>query len=156
MDSKENDINTIILDHTSWDQPNNANEIYISDFDNMLSVSSAAMPTITISDSTGGPYIFGSSGVNWDDTTINGSVLPNNTMQLTGEGADIVVNGESLMDTLKVLKERLNYLRPNPELEAEWTELRELGDRYRQLESQLAEKSKMWDTLKSMPPPEIK
>jgi hypothetical protein len=43
----------------------------------------------------------------------------------------------------------------NPELETEWTELRELGDRYRKLEQQILDKQATWDRLKAMPPPEI-
>ena len=142
MDPKEND-NTIILDDISWDQPNAASEIYISDFDNMLSVSGAAMPTLTINNQgTGSP------GLVWDDFTVNSTMCSSNTMQLNGEGADIVVNGESLMDTLRGIQDRLNILRPNPELEAEWDELREAGERYRELERQFAEKSKVWKALK--------
>ena len=142
MDPKEND-NIIILDDISWDQPNAASEIYISDFDNMLSVSGAAMPTLTINNQgTGSP------GLVWDDFTINSTMCSSNTMQLNGEGADIVVNGESLMDTLRGIQDRLNILRPNPELEAEWDELREAGERYRELERQFAEKSKVWKALK--------
>ena len=142
MDPKEND-NTIILDDISWDQPNAASEIYISDFDNMLSVSGAAMPTLTINNQgTGSP------GLVWDDFTINSTMCSSNTMQLNGEGADIVVNGESLMDTLRGIQDRLNILRPNLELEAEWDELREAGERYRELERQFAEKSKVWKALK--------
>ena len=142
MDPKEND-NTIILDDISWDQPNAASEIYISDFDNMLSVSGAAMPTLTINNQgTGSP------GLVWDDFTVNSTMCSSNTMQLNGEGADIVVNGESLMDTLRGIQDRLNILRPNLELEAEWDELREAGERYRELERQFAEKSKVWKALK--------
>lgn len=106
-------------------------------------------------------YISNGLAPTWSDTltigtTIAGSVQPQNTIQINGEGADILVNGESVMDTLRGIQDRLNILRPNPELEAEWDELRQAGERYRELERQFAEKSKMWDTLKQMPPPEIK
>ena len=94
----------------------------------------------------------------WQDTisvSDIGITQPNNTIQINGEGADIVVNGESLMDTLRGIQDRLNILRPNTALEAEWDELRELGEQYRKLEAQLSEKTKMWAALKKMPPPEI-
>ena len=69
-------------------------------------------------------------------------------VELRGEKADIVVNGESMMQTLRNIQDRLNMLRPNPELEAEWDQLRALGEQYRKLESEFKEKSKMWNTLK--------
>ena len=76
-------------------------------------------------------------------------------IQLTGDNADIEVNGVSLMSVINELKERLNWLEPNPKLEAEWDELRELGERYRALEKQCKEKAEVWKKLKSMPPPTI-
>jgi len=39
-------------------------------------------------------------------------------------------------------------LRPNCELEADWDQLRELGEQYRNLEKQLMEKQRAWDILK--------
>ena len=76
---------------------------------------------------------------------------PGGTLELQGEGADVKINGVSLTGVLKNIEERLNILRPNKELEADWDQLRELGDQYRQLETKLKEKSKMWSTLKSIP-----
>ena len=70
------------------------------------------------------------------------------TIDLRGENADIRVNGESLMKTLQSIQDRLNMLRPNTELEAEWDQLKELGDQYRKLEAEFKEKSKMWNALK--------
>jgi len=69
-------------------------------------------------------------------------------MNLIGDDADLVINGKSLVDTLQALEERLNILVPNQELEQEWKELKKLGDKYRKLEKELKEKTKMWDTLK--------
>lgn len=101
----------------------------------------------------------GPQGPTWNDTIMVSDLTFNHnrsaTIELNGEDADIRVNGESLMATLRGIEERLNILRPNTELEAEWDELRELGEQYRKLEAQFAEKSKVWSTLKKMPPPEI-
>ena len=74
------------------------------------------------------------------------------TLELQGEGADVKINGVSLTGVLKNIEERLNILRPNTELEAEWHQLRELGDQYRRLETKLKEKSLMWNKLKAIPP----
>jgi len=81
------------------------------------------------------------------------SVAPK--INLDGEGADIVVNGESLIGMLHRIQERLNILTPNPALEAEWAELRELGEQYRKLEQHIQEKQATWNRLKAMPAPNI-
>ena len=39
---------------------------------------------------------------------------------------------------------------PNPDLEAEWDQLRELGERYRELEKLCKEKSTVWNKLKKI------
>ena len=75
--------------------------------------------------------------------------LKGGQLHLDGDDADININGESLMATLRSLEQRLNILRPNPELEEEWDQLKELGDQYRQLEADLKEKQKMWNMLKT-------
>jgi hypothetical protein len=127
---------------------------------------------ITLDDTMMGPYTvdtitLDSININHTPYTISstiapGSVLTNSgwtptptltvsqsgTIQLEGENADIRVNGESMMQTLRNIQDRLNMLRPNPELEAEWDQLRALGEQYRKLESEFKEKSKMWNTLK--------
>jgi hypothetical protein len=69
-------------------------------------------------------------------------------MELLGDEADLVINGVSLVDALKGIQDRLNILRPNPAIEAEWDQLRELGDQYRKLEAELLEKQRAWDILK--------
>lgn len=94
----------------------------------------------------------GTSGLTW----ANLSEPPSGRLTLQGPNADIEVNGESLMTMLHRIEERLNILTPNKELEAEWDQLRELGEQYRELEKKLNEQSKMWETLKKMPPPDIK
>ena len=98
------------------------------------------------------PYTFSSATPNWsirDDNNVS------STINLKGENADIKINDISLVDTLKTIQDRLNILRPNPELETEWDQLRELGEQYRELEKKLQEQSDMWAKLKAMPPPII-
>ena len=64
----------------------------------------------------------------------------------------VVINGVSLVSKLDAIAERLNILDVNKELEAEWDQLRELGEQYRQLELDLRAKSAMWKTLKTKTP----
>jgi hypothetical protein len=115
-------------------------------------VTTSAFPNVV----AGGGF---TAGVGWTNTTGNtpwltqSSVAPK--INLDGEGADIVVNGESLVGMLHCIQERLNILTPNPKLEAEWKELRQLGDQYRKLEQHILDKQATWDRLKAMPPPDI-
>ena len=68
-------------------------------------------------------------------------------LQLQGENADIEINGVSLVDMLKRIEERINILTVNTKLEAEWDELRELGDQYRALEQRIKDKLATWEKL---------
>lgn len=91
-----------------------------------------------------GPVTWGNS------TTTAHPVLPPNTGRITlqGSNADLVINDISLVETLTRIEQRLNILQHNPKLEAEWDQLRELGNQYRELEKQLLEQEKMWQVLK--------
>ena len=71
------------------------------------------------------------------------------SISLKGEKADIDINGVSLMATLKRIEERINLLTVNTELEAEWDELRDLGDQYRALEQRIKDKMETWNRLQA-------
>ena len=116
------------------------------------SISASSYPyTITGAGSNAGPYtVTSGTGITNPWAT---HVSPK--IKLDGEGADIEVNGWSLMDAIQKIEQRLNILHPNTKLEAEWEELRELGKRYRELEKHIIEKQATWDRLKAMPPPVI-
>ena len=120
-----------------------------------------AMPNVSI----GG---MSATGINvtspvWTTTTsntggytfTNQNIQPNNTIQIKGENADLLINEKSLKTWMERVEERLNILTPNPELEKEWDELRRLGERYRKLEKKCQEKADMWNKLKSMPRPDL-
>ena len=83
-------------------------------------------------------------------------VGPSGKIQVQGENADLVIGDKSMKAWMEKVEERLNILTPNPEMEAEWDQLRKLGERYRKLEKKCKEKSDMWNKLKAMPKPEIK
>ena len=68
-------------------------------------------------------------------------------MRISGDDADIEINGVSLRQTLEDIQQRMAILQPNPELEKEFKELREIRQKYMQLERNLLEKKEMWDTL---------
>ena len=114
-----------------------------------VSVSGSNTYPYTVS-ATGGPFTVGGAGTNspW-------SFNSNTKLRLDGDGADIEVNGWSLVDAVKRIEERLNILQPNTKLESEWAELRELGQKYRELEQHIKDKQATWDRLKAMPPPVV-
>ncbi|MDC0862865.1 hypothetical protein OAP74_00140 [bacterium] len=68
-------------------------------------------------------------------------------MRISGDDADIEINGISLKQTLEDIQQRMAILQPNPELEKEFKELREIRQQYIKLERNLLEKKEMWETL---------
>jgi len=104
------------------------------------------------------PYFTAGAGVNWGTGTTSITANPWITtstagrMELNGDNADVVINGVSIME---ILKDRLNVMIPNPVLEKEWDQLKELGDQYRALEAKLKEQGEMWTKLKAMPLPDL-
>jgi len=90
----------------------------------------------------------GTSG-SWilDDTTLT-ETRPSGKLTLQGEDADIEINGRSLMQILDGIEQRLGLLKTHESMEAEWAELRAIGDQYRAKLAEIENKVKMWDTLK--------
>ena len=74
---------------------------------------------------------------------------------LEGADADIEINGVSLWKTMQEISNRLNIMHDNPELETQWAELRELGDRYRKLEQHILDKQATFDRIRAMPAPDV-
>ena len=117
--------------------------------------SHSASGTMAASSITGSlPYTVSttSSSTMWQDSSSSNTIAnitsqPSGQLELRGDKADVVINGVSLKETLEGIQDRLNILRPNAALEAEWDQLQELGEQYRKLESELLEKQRMWGTL---------
>jgi hypothetical protein len=161
------------------DKDFNTYSINLADLEDSITVSSISAPslgyggtdTITLGGNhiaNGGvsltsPYTFtGAIGAGFSNTISGAGTStpwftqnPSTRISLTGEDADVEVNGWSLVAAVKRMEERLGLLQPNPELEKEWSELRELGDQYRKLEQHIKDKQATWDKLKAMPAPDI-
>jgi len=88
------------------------------------------------------------TSASWNGTSSAVNISQSAKVELKGEDADIIINGMSLTATLKAIESRLAILKPAVELEAEWDELKRLGDEYRKLEEEIRAKMKTWDTLK--------
>lgn len=157
-----NDLrDSITITLPGWDDTEGAEDsIYIS---------SGSGDTITLSGLTDSNTIIGGANVTgisvpWTTTSgtsntftfdPNWSNQASSKIKLDGPDADIELNGESLVDMLRNIEQRLNILKPNESLEQEWEELRALGEQYRALEQHILAKQATWDKLKAMPPPEI-
>ena len=106
---------------------------------------------ITASSENGYPWGTGSitlaNGSNY--TTSPAVLTAKGKMTLQGENADLDINGVSLKDFMQRVEQRLSILTPDSRLEAEWEELRALGDRYRELEKEINAKMKTFDILKN-------
>jgi len=99
---------------------------------------------------TSSPYTYTGTAptITLSDDWANGWAQPSGKMSLKGQDADIDINGVSLMDTLKGIQDRLNMLCPDPEMEAEWDQLREIREQYEAKLQECREKSRAWKALK--------
>jgi len=101
-----------------------------------------AVPPVTITAVPG-------SGTTWTLTDAYLNSSQNSKITLDGEDADIEINGRSLMQILDGIEQRLGLLKCREDLEADWSELKALGDQYRAMVKNIEEKTQMWKTLKS-------
>jgi|TARA_X000001036_G_scaffold283798_1_gene263595 hypothetical protein len=81
---------------------------------------------------------------NWDSNNYKDSITLNG--QTITESKLKALDG--LQDWQEEVNKKLAILQPNPALEEQWSELRELRERYVKLEKELIEKNKVWDILK--------
>jgi hypothetical protein len=89
----------------------------------------------------------GTNGLSWNDYS---NVTPG-ALQVRGDAefeGDVKIKGKSINEMFEKIEERLAILHPNEKLEEKWEELRELRNRYVELEKEIIEKEKMWDILK--------
>ena len=105
-------------------------------------------PSINLGSGIGTILTTGTNGLTFSDW---GNAYPSNTLQVKGDAefeGDVKIKGKSLADTLEKIEEKLAIFKPNEKLEEKWEELRELRNRYIELEKEIIEKEKMWDILK--------
>ena len=107
-----------------------------------LPTSTYDLTPYTIS-STGTGYTYSSSS--WsNNATVN---IDTNGINIK-EGGDIKLGGHSLSDFIKTIEDRLAILKPNPELEDRWEQLKDLRRQYESLEKDILEKEKLMKILK--------
>ena len=87
----------------------------------------------------------------WGNITLAEPALNGATLSVKGNAdfeGEVTIKGKSLSEMFDKIEERLAILHPNPELEDRWDELKELGRRYKELETEIIEKEKVWAILK--------
>lgn len=109
----------------------------------------ATYGNVTIGGSGGTYSVFGAS----TDYTWSGLGLTQNEAKIHVQG-DAVFEGNitwqdrDMREWFESVEARLAILRPNPDLEAEWSELADLRQRYVELERELLAKQQVFDILK--------
>lgn len=104
-------------------------------------------PSINLGSGIGTILTTGTNGITWADLAQS----QKGSLQVKGDAefdGDVKIKGKSLVDTLEKIEEKLAIFKPNEKLEEKWEELRELRNRYIELEKEIIEKEKMWDILK--------
>jgi hypothetical protein len=122
-----------------------------------ISISPTSIPLWGGTATAGSVLSTGTNGLYWGD--VGSSIVSNDisigasnkALTIKGEAefeSDISIKGVRLMETLQKIEQRLNILRVDPKLESRWTELQELGERYRALEAECIDKELIIDILK--------
>jgi hypothetical protein len=114
--------------------------------------------TITIDDSLITSITVPSTAYTWaqpySNYTLTGTVGSSGTVEINTDGltmketCDIKIGDRSLKEFMDSVEQRLGILRPNPELEDKWENLKGLRKAYMDLEAEILEKEKMWNILK--------
>jgi hypothetical protein len=146
-----------ILAEWDLDKDNKDVGTYSLDFGGVYSNVSITSPN-TVNLSALGQFpnaVFTTSSTGINTPWVQAPPMPGPKITLEGADADIEINGVSLWATMQEIANRLNIMHTNPELETQWAELRELGDRYRKLEKHIKDKQATFDRLKAMPAPDI-
>ena len=125
----------------------------ISAQDIMSSVTIPAYSVGTGNTLTTGSSYFTNNITSWSQDYSFNNVTSSN-VHISGNGitmepqADIKIGDRSLKEFMDSVEQRLGILRPNPELEDKWENLKGLRKAYMDLEAEILEKEKMWKILK--------
>lgn len=101
----------------------------------------------TINTTASGDYSYDYGTLNWGQSVDKGLTVNDGDLRIEGSG-DLKIGDRSIKEFMDKVEKRLAILNVNQELEAQWEELKALGDKYRELEEQLIERNKIMDILK--------
>lgn len=88
------------------------------------------------------PNVTTGTGI-WTETVLRGS-----RVDLQGANADLTINGQSMVELLNEINDRLAILKPDKDMEQDWQELRDLRQQYEQKLEHCRQKSRTWAALK--------
>jgi hypothetical protein len=101
----------------------------------------------------GSTYDLSTYDLDWSDITIDttiGNATTSGAIHVNGDAifkGNITWQDRDMREWFESIESRLCILRPNPELEAEWSELNKLRTQYVELERELLEKQRTFDIL---------
>lgn len=124
------------------------NETMTSTFSNYgqtVTTTTGTFYTINTGFGTGGGS--GGSTITWPYTsnynfTSAGIKQNNTTLQVNGEGADLLINGKSLKTFMEKVEERLLILQPDPKLLEKYEALRNAYEYYKTMEALITKQEK--------------
>jgi hypothetical protein len=115
-------------------------------------ITSITIPTYTVG-SAGSMLSSTGSSFAWNqDYSLSSNIKSN--VHITGDGitmesaADIKIGDRSLKEFMNTVDEHLAILRPAPELEEKWDQLKDLRQQYETLKADILEKEKIMTILK--------
>ena len=120
-----------------------ASDVYSIDFANIGNITTINLSALNTSTSSA---IW--TGSAYTNTSLHTVKINNQGTIEIPEGGDLKIGNVSLTDRLDRIESRLAILYPNPELEKEFSELKALGEQYRNLEQEIKERIKTFETLK--------
>ena len=102
-----------------------------------------------VTGSSGSSYTLGAGATGvMATTTWTNSVLPtsakitaNGKMELHGDDADLIINGQSLKDTMQTIQDRLAILVPDPKKLEQFEALKQAYEHYKTLEALCCEQT---------------
>lgn len=89
----------------------------------------------------------GSSGATWTTATgispfhASANITTNGRMELRGDDADLVINGQSLKQTMQTIQDRLAILVPDPQKLEQFEALKQAYEHYKTLEALCCEQT---------------
>ena len=108
--------------------------------------------TVSVTVPTGGYTLgptgpTGSSGATWTTATsispfpTSAKITANGKMELTGDDADLLINGQSLKETMQIIQDRLAILVPDPQKLEQFEALKQAYEHYKTLEALCCEQT---------------
>ena len=117
-----------------------------------IDLNTITLPSYSTTIASGSAYYY-TTGYNYNDITFTGT-NNNGNVNISSDGitmeesTDIKLGERSLKDFMDRVEEHLAILKPAPELEDKWGQLKDLRNQYEALKADIQEKEKLMKILK--------